>query len=146
MSRRDPTLAVVHGSANHLSSPIHNSRVGVVNASASSHQQTLRPQKLRSLLLAISEHVPPGISQRSSSPPTQLLLSRSRPQVLAGRGHTWRCPGPHPLRRVLLHSFGTGWTPWSRPWPVREGQRAQTRCPSGAQSTSTWAADPQISC
>ena len=55
----------------------------MVNASASSHQKTLRPEQPRTSLLAKSEHAPPGISQRSSSPPTQLLLSRSRPQVLA---------------------------------------------------------------
>ena len=76
-------LAVVHGSANHLSNPIHKSRAGVINASVSSHQKTLRPEQPRTSLLAKSEHAPPGISQRSSSPPTQLLLSRSRPQVLA---------------------------------------------------------------
>ena len=55
----------------------------MVNASASSHQENLLPQQPRTSLLAKSEHAPPGISQRSSPPPTQLLLSRSRPQVLA---------------------------------------------------------------
>ena len=41
-----------------MSSPIHNFRVGVVNASAASHQKTLHEQQTRSSLLAKPEHAP----------------------------------------------------------------------------------------
>jgi hypothetical protein len=55
-------LAVVLGSAYHLSSLIHKARVGVVNTIASNYQETLHPQQLRLLLLAKSEHAPCPIS------------------------------------------------------------------------------------
>lgn len=178
LSRYQLRLALVLGSANHLSSPIHKVRVGVVDAIASSYQQTLQPQPLRSLLTAKSEHAPLDVSHRSSPPPAQWPLSRSRPQVLAsGDPHGYQggvlSRRPHPLRgflsartralasrwcrpstrpmrwtsfrhsspvplpgrcrrprwkaRTSTSSCRTGWTTWSSPWPVREGQRSQTR-------------------
>jgi len=114
----------------------------VVNAIASSYQQTLHPQQLRSLLLAKSEHAPPGVSHRCRHLPAQWPLSRSRPQVLAsGDPHGYQggvlTGRPHPLRGVLLHGRGL----WHRDGagPRRgpcgghgSGSPERRRCPGGA--------------
>lgn len=110
-SRCEPRLAVALGSANHLSNPIHKARVGVVNASASTHQQTLHPQQLRSLLLAVSEHDPPGVSHRCRNPPAQWPLSRSLPQVLTAggpHGHQGGCSAGGPIHYAVFFCTDDG--------------------------------------
>jgi hypothetical protein len=49
---------VVLVSASRLFGLMHNLRVGVINPMASRNQQTLRPQRLRLLLLTKSEYAP----------------------------------------------------------------------------------------